>query len=499
MGYANRIIKGASIAFVLSILGTGMGYLLRIFVARSLPVDDFGLFYSILTFFSLFFVIKDFGLGSALVKYIPEFMVKGAYASIGRAIKSSFLLQLSIGAVIGLATFMMSDYIALSFFHSEKASFLIKLFSVELVLAVSFLKMLLQGFQKILAFSLIEAIRIAVIFSFILASGDATLIGVAVSYFAASMMIQVMMALYVAKHVRGLGKGKALMGSEKNVIIFGSFVFLGSISTFLIGSADTMILTYFRSLYEVGLYQAAVSTSQMLLVFAGSLSVILFPVVSEMWAKGNKKELTTHVEFMIKSVFLFIAFAAAIFIAFPEIIMDLFLSRKYIDSALPLQVLSFGMIFFSMNILFSVILNAIGQPKKSTLTVIIVSAFNVAANIILVPAFGIAGAAASAISSYVIGFLIFYLHLRKEIKISAPVRDISIILSNSLASVVIIYFVKQALSMNILAEAAICASLAGLFYAGIFLKVKIFTKSDMMIIRSSFPEKLAAVAERFSS
>src|SRR3989344_4395247 len=181
MGYANRIIKGASIAFVLSILGTGMGYLLRIFIARSLPVDDFGLFYSTLTFFSLFFVIKDFGLGSALVKYIPEFMVRGAYASIGRAIKSSFLIQLSIGAVIGLTTFMLSDYIALSFFHSEKASFLIKLFSVELILA----------------------------------AGDATLISVAVSYFAASMAIQVMMALYITKHMRGLGNGKAIPGSEK--------------------------------------------------------------------------------------------------------------------------------------------------------------------------------------------------------------------------------------------------------------------------------------------
>ena len=499
MGYADRIVKGASIVFMLSILGTGMGYLLRIFIARSLPVDDFGLFYSILTFFSLFFVIKDFGLGSALVKYIPEFMVKGAYGSIWKSIKSSFFLQLAIGAALGLLMFAMSDYIAASFFHSQKASLLIKLFSVELVLAVSFLKMLLQGFQKILAFSAIESVRIVLIFFFILTTGDPTLMSVAVSYFAASMAIQIMMALYVTRHVRGLGNGKTLQGSQKKVMIFGSFVFLGSISTFFIGSADTMVLTYFRSLYEVGLYQAAMSTSQLLLVFASSISVILFPVVSEMWAKGRRNELTTHVEFMIKFVFLFVAFAAVIFIAFPEIIMDLFLSRKYIDSALPLQVLSFGMIFFSMNVLFSVILNAIGRPKKSTFTMIAVSIFNVAANIILVPMFGIAGAVVSALSSYAIGSVIFYSHLRKEIKISVPVRDVLMILLNSLISVAIIYFVKQALSMNILKEAAICAVLAGMFYSLIFLKVKIFTKNDMKIIRSSFPESIAGIAQRFSS
>src|SRR3989338_2623006 len=245
MGYADRIVKGASIVFMLSILGTGMGYLLRIFIARSLPVDDFGLFYSILTFFSLFFVIKDFGLGSALVKYIPEFMVKGAYGSIWKSIKSSFFLQLAIGAALGLLMFAMSDYIAASFFHSQKASLLIKLFSVELVLAVSFLKMLLQGFQKILAFSAIESVRIVLIFFFILTTGDPTLMSVAVSYFAASMAIQIMMALYVTRHVRGLGNGKTLQGSQKKVMIFGSFVFLWSISTFFIGSADTMVLTYY--------------------------------------------------------------------------------------------------------------------------------------------------------------------------------------------------------------------------------------------------------------
>lgn len=484
---------------MLSMLGTGMGYLLRIFIARSLPVDDFGLFYAVLTFFSLFFVIKDFGLGSALVKYIPEFMVNGAYGSIAKSIKTSFFLQLAIGAALGLLTFAMSDYIAASFFHSEKASLLIKLFSVELVLAVSFLKMLLQGFQRILAFSAVESVRIVIIFFFILTSGDPTLTSVAVSYFAASMAIQVMMALYTARHIRGLGKGKTIPGSQKKVVVFGSFVFLGSISTFFIGSADTMVLTYFRSLYEVGLYQAAMSTSQLLLVFASSISVILFPVVSEMWAKGKRKELTTHVEFMIKSVFLFMAFAAVIFIAFPEIIMDLFLSRKYIDSALPLQVLSFGMIFFSVNVLFSVILNAIGRPKKSTFTMIAISVFNVAANIILVPMFGIAGAAISALASYGIGSMIFYSHLRKEIKISVPVRDVMVILSNSLAAVVIIYFVKQALSMNILKEAAICAFLAGIFYLLVLMKVKIFTESDMKIIRSSFPQSISGIAKRFSS
>ncbi|MBI2579590.1 MAG: flippase [Candidatus Aenigmarchaeota archaeon] len=501
MNYTCRIARATIIVFVFSLMGAVLGYMLRLFIARNTAVEDFGLFYSVLAFFSFFWVMKDFGIGTALVKYVPEFEVNGRYNDIKRVIKASFLVQFAIGAFIGLALFLLSDYISIGFFHNEKASFLIKLFSIEIVLGVIFLKMLLQGLQKMVVFSLVETVRIITIFIFIFLFGGANIENIAISYFLASLAIQAFMVIYVARVVGGFRNSDPSSGNIlKPLAVFGSFIFMGNVATFVIGYADTMVLTYFRSLYEVGLYQVSVSTSQMLLIFSSSFTAILFPVISEVWSKGRKSDISGYMGFMIKSIFLFMAFISLLFMAFPEIIINIFFGGNYLSSSLSLQILSFGMIFFSMNMVFSVILNAIGQPRKNTTAIIIISLYNLAANIMIIPVFGIEGAAVSTASSYIVGFVILYRYLGGHFRITIPLKEISAIFAASLLSMLIIYMTKNVLNMNIFTEAVISVTFAAAFYLSFFLKVRLFNSSDMRIVKSSgiMPERILRLLERYS-
>ncbi|MDI6721717.1 MAG: polysaccharide biosynthesis C-terminal domain-containing protein, partial [Candidatus Aenigmarchaeota archaeon] len=350
-------------------------------------------------------------------------------------------------------------------------------------------------------FSLVEIVRSLIVFLLVISNPGPDIVAIAVAYFAASMAIQVLMTLYIKRCISSLkGAEKRSKDTPKRIILFGSLIFFGSISTFIIGYGDTIVLTYFRPLYEVGLYQAAVSTSQFLLIFSGSISVVLFPLVSEVWAHGKKDEIKRHAEFMIKAVFFFMGFASLLFISFPEIVMNVLFGKNYIGSSTPFQILSFGMIFLSINAILSVMLNAIGQPKRNTKAIIIISVYNIIANIILVPLFGIEGAAISTFSSYILGFFILYRYLKKSINVSIPFRHIFIILANSFISILIVYSIKQVLSLNIFIEAAICILSALIFYTLFFLKVKIFTKDDMKIIHSSdiFPVKLRNLMSKFS-
>jgi O-antigen/teichoic acid export membrane protein len=53
----------------------------------------------------------------------------------------------------------------------------------------------------------------------------------------------------------------------------------------LISSADTLILTYFKSLEEVGLYSAVIPIINLMLYFPIAISTVIMPLSAELWAK----------------------------------------------------------------------------------------------------------------------------------------------------------------------------------------------------------------------
>src|SRR3989344_5071889 len=128
--YAEKIVKGGFIIFILGVITSVIGYLLRLYLARNLSVNEFGLFYAILVFLSFFWVFKEMGIGPAIAKYIPEFYVKKKFSDIKTSILSIFLIQFIIGLVIFILIFIFSDYISLIFFHDLAAKPIIHILSI---------------------------------------------------------------------------------------------------------------------------------------------------------------------------------------------------------------------------------------------------------------------------------------------------------------------------------------------------------------------------------
>ena len=74
--YTKFAVKGATTVLIISVLAAFSGYLVRLVLARSLSVEDYGLFYAVFAFLGLFGMFKTLGLDKALIKFIPEFMHK---------------------------------------------------------------------------------------------------------------------------------------------------------------------------------------------------------------------------------------------------------------------------------------------------------------------------------------------------------------------------------------------------------------------------------------
>jgi len=483
--YAEKIVKGSFVIFILGIVTTIIGYLLRLYLARNLTVADFGLFYATLSFISLFWVFKDFGIGSAIAKYIPEFYVKEKFSFIKTTIMSIFLVQIAISIIIFALIFVFSDYISVSFFHNINAKPILQILSIEILVATTIIRPVLQGLQKIHAYALVELVRIVSVFAFVFFLIYYGTAGIALSYLFASIIVQIIFLAYIFR-ITGKMKGRTKIIFDKKLFSFGFFIFIGGLAGFLVAYTDTLVLTFFRTANEVGLYQVAMPTSQLLWFFAGSLTIVLYPIMAEIWAKNHKDLLAVGISFLVKFSMIFMMPFVLIIIAFPDIVINLIFGPRYISASLSLQILGIGAIFYTLMTILSTAINAIGRPDINMKIIWIIAIFNLIGNLIFVPLLGIIGASIISTLSFFLGFLILALYTKKHITVSIPWSSLMGAFLSGIAALLVIYIIKGALIIeNSIAEATISIIPALIFYFVLISRTKIIKKNDLEIFKKT--------------
>ena len=70
--YTKKALVNAGKVFAISIVAGFFGYIVRIFFARNLTVEEFGLFYATIAFLGFFSFFKGLGLDTALAFFIPK-------------------------------------------------------------------------------------------------------------------------------------------------------------------------------------------------------------------------------------------------------------------------------------------------------------------------------------------------------------------------------------------------------------------------------------------
>jgi len=492
--YGQRLVKGGAMVFTAFIASEVIGVFMRMFLARSLTVAEYGLFYAVFALVSMFGMFRDPGLSYALVKHIPEFSVRKQFAEIKSSISSALLVQAALGFAFSVALFILSDHIALSVFGTLVASPLLRILSiwffVEIFrqLAIS----MTQGFQKMGAYAFINFSHVFLIFFLIvLLTGvfGLGLDGVAFAYSLAAALIGLFgIAFFVIKYSH-VFKKKALVTKPilKKMLLFGLPVFIGGFGGLILTYTDTITITLFRTLNEVGLYQTAQPSARILWYVPTTLTVVLFPMISELWARRKQKLMGQMLHFLIKFSFVIIVPAAIVFIALPDIVINLLFGSRYIGGVAVLQILGLGAVIYALYDILVAVVNGIGRPFTVTKVVSIMAVFNLVGDIALVPPYGIEGAASTTFASFVIGLVLMIYYARKFIKFTVPIMSLLKASVGGVLMVFLIFGLKSIFVLPLLLKvfAVIIPSL--LFYGVWILVTKAITKDDLKLIARIVP------------
>jgi len=211
--------------------------------------------------------------------------------------------------------------------------------------------------------------------------------------------------------------GKPSKNYLKNYISFAVPMAIASVSTVVMTNIDKVTIQLFWGSQQVGEYFAVYNLSQFLILFATAVGMILFPTISEYFAKNNLdaiRNITLRAERYL-SMIVFPIIILMVVLASP--IIFILLSAKYAAALPVLQIAPFFILFAVMLNPYEKQLSGMNMPKLVRNRIVIMMFINVILNLLLVPTnirsiglynlpgLGATGAAIGTVVSYFVAFI----------------------------------------------------------------------------------------------
>jgi len=229
----------------------------------------------------------------------------------------------------------------------------------------------------------------------------------------------------------------------KKLFKFGIPVLFTGLAGMIFGYMDTILLTYFRTLKEVGLYNVALPTMKVISVIGVAFTSILFPLSSELWAKKRKDQLGKGLGMFYKYALILVFPLALLMFLFPEIILGILFGGEFKAAGGVLRILAIGYLINTLSGVNNTTLSGIGKPKEVSKIMFSGACMNLILNLILIPFYGMEGAAISTTISFLFLFILSTLKIKKDIFFTLPWKSFSILAMSGILIASLTYLIKS--------------------------------------------------------
>jgi O-antigen/teichoic acid export membrane protein len=195
----------------------------------------------------------------------------------------------------------------------------------------------------------------------------------------------------------------------KELVRFGHPYIYAGLAYWLFGSMDRWMLASMSSVEEVGIYSVAFRFASVVLFVSAAFGQAWSPVAMKIRTDHPQQYRAIFGQVLLLLLFVMLAVGGGVSLFCGEVISQI-MPKEYIDSALPLAILCFGIILQSTQQVTAV---GISIEKKTYLfarLAWLAAAVNFLGNWLLIPTFGASGAAGATLISYIVltGSYLYY-------------------------------------------------------------------------------------------
>jgi O-antigen/teichoic acid export membrane protein len=386
-----------------SLMSIPFQVLASVILARWLSVEDRGLYSVAVTFAVTLAGLVELGWGPAVI-----YRTRRAGSPPARVATAALTAVVGLSLLAALACLPVQGWIRARFLDGASLGILLcALAIVPFQLAWIFFACLARALDR---FAIENVSHVLIFMGRALAIAAALILfgGALQEALAAYVSVMVVVTVgVVAMVVRTTGlELPPRWGEIRETLRFGSKAYVTRLSTRLHDSFDVFMLAYFLGDPEqVAIYTVALTLTVQLKMLPEAIARALFPQLA-----GLPEEVAGKLTALsLRHTLFWVGLAMLFIVPVTPFAIPLLFGEPYRASILPFFVLLPGMAFLTMFRISSGYFSAVGHQAANVRTQLFAAGVNVAANLILIPKFGLLGAALANVTSNATGAILITL------------------------------------------------------------------------------------------
>lgn len=437
-----RIGQTSIIVFLAKFLGAALGFVATLAFARIVGAGVLGIYVLVLTITKWASFTSNLGIGSATTKRISEDQEPEAFLAAGVLLVTGIAVVVSMIIVAGrpiIESYVggFSEYTSLSVIWFIVIILFINIF-------YTFPRLILNGERRVHIATLLEPIRQASqgILQIALVIAGFGLVGMLTGYIIGGLLVG-LVGLYLLK----LQPESPSVHHFKSLFDYAKYSWIGKLKSRVFNDIDILILGVFVPSAAVGIYTVAWSLSSFLALFGNSIRSTLFPEISYSSSQESIETVRGYVEDSLSYTGLVVipGFVGGFLLA--EELMLIY-GIEFIDGAAVLWILILAILIYAYQKQFVNALNGIDRPDLSFRVNVLFAGFNAGLNLMLIPRYGIEGAAIASVASVMVAMALAYYYLNRLLTFTLPVGEISRQIGASLSMGVIVVLAQEAIRIT---------------------------------------------------
>lgn len=436
MSLKKKILTDIGFLSVLSGVNQLRGLIVVPILTQNLSIDAYGAYTQLIGVVGLFSMLFGMNINSAYVKYSQDESLNS-----GELYYTSLSFLILMGSIVCIVVIFTAELISLYTLGTKKYGSIFQLgaliipFRMQAKLATSQywsqmrtkLQSLISSVRSYLI--IISMIILVMVFNEGLNTVVLAVVIVEIGY---AILLQ-------AATISHVGYTKPTFSNLYMLLKYSIPLTISVFATQITSRADRIIVGYFLGAGMVGIYSISYGIADVISSIVQPIRTSFFPEFSRIIEEGETGKASEYVSTGVH-YFLALAIPAAVGLYFvgPELIYIISTSDAATKSHILLPILSFGIIFWNLDILYGVIQVSAGDTLPIAASRFLSAIINIILNMILIPLIGITGAAIATFISYLISSLIVgYLSVTK-FRIKMGVLDkIKIIVASAIMGAVL--------------------------------------------------------------
>jgi O-antigen/teichoic acid export membrane protein len=417
-GVWSFLLRGGQV-FALRIFGAAIGFFVNIVLARALGTHGAGVIYLALTITTIAAVLGRFGLDVTLLRFISVSVSQRDWPRTAELYRKGITIVLFASALVSSFVILSAGWLASNIFSQPDLVVPLRILALGILpLAVLHTHAeLLKAVRWLRSAIFVQSVGAPLLAIFLLPPlATALWVSGAASALVLSYVSMLVIGLLIWRRATPDLLHVGVSQTHQRLLTTALPLLVIAIMNVVIDMTDTLMIGIFLDAHSVGIFGVAQRTAAVSALLLVTVNSAIAPKFAALWEEGARAETARLARQTTRAMAVIAGLILLVIWVFSSVILALF-GSEFVEGETVLMILAVGQFMVLATGPVAYLLMMTGHERFHRNNVVFSAALNIVLNVILIPKYGIEGAALATAASLTIKNVIAVLYVRQKLGI----------------------------------------------------------------------------------